>query len=192
MVSSIDISNYLGRWTLILGEVNTGKTSLCRDVLLQMLQRGLAGRITIIDLAPEIPETMMLNRKMKGIGGKLLPPEKENVIYLSAPLVPPRLTSKTEEEAIEIAQQNALKIMNLLEEYNRFARNILFVNDISLSLQAETAERVVKLMRKAETVVANGYYGKKLGASILSQRERQEMELLKKYFHQIISAQEPP
>lgn len=192
MAGSIDISNYLGRWTLILGEVNTGKTSLCRDVLLQMLQRGLAGRIEIIDLAPEIPETMMINRKMKGIGGKLLPPEKENVIYLSAPLVPPRLTSKTEEEAIEKAQQNALKIMNLLEEYNRFARNILFVNDISLSLQAETAERVVKLMRKAETVVANGYYGKKLGGSILSQRERQEMELLKKYFHQIISTQKSP
>lgn len=152
-----------------------------------MLGRGLADRIVIIDLAPEIPETVMLNRKMEGIGGKLLPPEEESVIYLSERLVPPRLTSKTDEEAIEKAHQNALKIMNLLKEYNILGRDILFVNDISLALQAETAKRMVELMRNAETLVANGYYGKELGVSILSQRERQEMDLLKRHFHRITS-----
>ncbi len=187
MGTSFNLSDYLGKWTLILGEVNTGKTSLCRSILQEMLRRGLAGRIAIIDLAPEIPETVMVNRKMKGIGGKLLPPERESVIYLSVPLVPPRLSSKTEQEAIEMAQQNALKIMNLFKEYNLLPRDVLFVNDISLALQAETAENLVKLMEKAETLVANGYYGEKLGSSILSQRERQEMDSLKKYFHQIVT-----
>jgi len=183
----LDYTEYLGRWTLILGDVNTGKTSLSRAILEEMCRHRLAGRIAIIDLAPEIPDEVLLNRGLKGIGGRLLPPSEEDVIYLSTQLVAPRVSSSNEAQAIEKAKLNAPKIEALFKRYQEIKRDILFINDISLSLQAESAEKLIDFLQIAKTVIANGYYGIKLKSGEVSRWERQQMDSLKKFFHQIIS-----
>jgi len=181
MQSDFNVREYLGKWTLIAGDVNTGKTTLSARILNAMCAQGFGPRIAVIDLAPEIPEALAAGRKLKGAGGKLVPPSMTGVIYLSTRLKPPRLSSRSEEEAIEKAGRNAVKIEKLFRDYDGFERDILFVNDVSMYLQAEKAEGLVRLMQKASTLIANGYYGKKLGSSIISERERREMEVLMKY-----------
>lgn len=150
----------------------------------------MADRIAIIDLAPEIPDEVLLNRGLKGIGGKLLPPPEENVVYLSCPLAAPRLSSTSETEAVKKAKLNAVKIEALFRQYQQLKRDILLINDISLSLQVERAEKLVEFLHAANSIVANGYYGAKLPTGALSHWERQQMEALKTFFHQIILTQE--
>jgi len=173
----IDWKDCLGKWTLIVGDVNTGKTTLSARFLASMCAEGLASRIAVVDLAPEIPAGLALKKTLRGAGGHLIPPVNDTV-YLGTPLLPPRLSSKSEEEAVAKAQENKGKIESLFEAFAASGRDILFVNDLTLYLQAGTAEKFVKLTGKAETVIANGYYGKKLGGGAMSERERRETEAL--------------
>jgi hypothetical protein len=187
MEKVLNHAEYLGRWTLILGDVNSGKTSLCRAILEEMCRHRLAERTVIIDLAPEVPDRVLLNGGLKGVGGRLLPPRGEKVVYLSAPLVAPRLSSACEKEAFEKARLNVPKIEALFRQYSRLKRDILFINDISMSVQVDSAEKMIGFLLAARTVVANGYYGTKLTSGELSRRERRQMDMLKKFFHEIIS-----
>ena len=96
----IEAPDILGKRILITGEVNTGKTTLTRTLLEALCRDGLGFRIAIIDMAPEIPEETALAKGLRGIGGRLLPFGWDDVLYLSTSIIPPRLSSKTEEEAL--------------------------------------------------------------------------------------------
>jgi hypothetical protein len=167
----------LGRQILITGDVNTGKTTLAKAILDMLCTSRLSPRIAVVDMAPEIPEEVALERDVLGVGGKLLSGD-EDVLYLASPLRPPRLSARTEEEALLIAEENREKIEAMLETFISSGRDILFVNDVSLYLHAGTTERLMQYMAAATTIVANGYYGEKLGPGIVSAREATEMRKL--------------
>ena len=176
--------DYLGRYTLILGDVNTGKTTLTRMVLEALCRRDLGGRIAIVDMAPKVPETLAKEKGLSGVGGKLTPPEGHGILYLGGRYEPPRLSSKTEEEAMEKARQNQRIGEGLFRKLEGQSRDILFVNDVSIYLQAGTTESLTRYLDQAATVVANGYWGQGLGGGALTRRERIEMVKLKSYFEQ--------
>jgi hypothetical protein len=88
------------------------------------------------------------------------------------------LSSRTEEEALVIAGENKTKIDDLLNRFQQSGRDILFINDLSMYLQAGNAQDLLQWIQKTPTVIANGYYGQKLGTGILSAREAKEMEVL--------------
>ena len=186
MKREINTSEFLGKRTLILGDVNTGKTTLTQRILEAMCGQGLGPHMVIIDMAPQISEAITREKSLPGIGGMLRPPAGDDVIYLREDLVPPRLSSRSEAEAQEKAVQNARKIEILFWKYHELQREILFMNDISLYLQAGRAVQLVRWMEKAGTVVANGYFGEKLGSGTLSRRERDEMESLQSFFDRVL------
>lgn len=179
----IHLEDYLDRKTLILGDVNTGKTTLTKKVLEALLCRpDLGGRIAIVDMAPDIPEKLAKEKGLVGVGGKLMPPEGHDILYLGGRLEPPRLSSKTEGEAIEKARKNRQVIEGLFCKLDLQLRDILIVNDVSIYLQAGTAEELIRRLDRAATVVANGYWGERLGGGALTERERAETEKLKTYY----------
>ncbi|MCX5829012.1 MAG: hypothetical protein NTV58_13575 [Deltaproteobacteria bacterium] len=178
----IRIEDYIETKTLILGDVNTGKTYWTREILTAMCRHGLGGRMAIIDMAPEIPEKIAIERGLPGAGGKLKPPDGQGILYLDGHFEAPRLSSKTEEEALAKALRNRQNITALFPRMHGQGRDILFVNDISMVLQAGQAEELTPWLDGAATVIANGYWGEKLGGGILTQRERSEMGKLSVYF----------
>ena len=180
----IHLEDYLSRKTLILGDVNTGKTTLTRKVLEALCRRDLGGRIAIVDMAPEIPEKLAKEKGLPGVGGKLTPPERHDILYMGGHFEPPRLSSKTEEEAMEKAGKNRRIIEGLFRKLNLQSRDILLVNDVSMYLQAGTTENLTRWLDQAVTVIANGYWGKRLGGGTLTERERTETAKLKTYFEQ--------
>jgi hypothetical protein len=180
--TDIHLADYLNRKTLILGDVNTGKTTLTRAVLEALCRRDLGGRIAIVDMAPEISEALAREKGLVGVGGKLTPPEGHGSLYLGGHLAPPRLSSKTEDAAMEKARQNRRTIEGLFRRIDWQARDILLVNDVSIYLQAGTAEDLTRWLDRAATVIANGYCGKRLGGGTLTERERSETAKLKAYF----------
>lgn len=174
--------DYLDKKTLIVGDVNSGKTTLCREILEDFCRQGLGGRIIVIDLAPEIPEDVVRERGLMGIGGRLPPPAGSGVAYLHVPVIAPRLTSATEMEALNKAQRNREMIEGFFRQAEALGRDILFVNDVSLYLQAGDPERLAGFLDRAATAVVNGYFGETLGPGELSRRERGAMEWLAGWF----------
>jgi hypothetical protein len=166
---------------LILGDVNTGKTTLTRRILEDLCRKGLGGRIAVVDMAPEIPEELARAKGLPGAGGKLIPPEGAGVLYLGGRLDPPRLSSKTEEEAREKAGRNRRIIGGFFRRLG-WAREILLINDLTLYLQAGRAETLFGWMNRAGTVVANGYFGERLGGGALTAHEKAETEKLRAFF----------
>ncbi len=183
-MTAFNPDDFLHRKTLILGDVNTGKTTLTRKVLEAFCRKGLGQRIAIVDMAPEFKTNPAGGHELAGVGGNLTPPEGRGVLYLGGRFEPPRLSSKTEEEALRKARINQFKIELLLHEVDYHKRDILFINDASMYLQTGIAEELIKRIVAPETAVVNGYWGDRLGGGKLSERERAEMAKLKSYFHE--------
>jgi hypothetical protein len=184
--TEIDAQFFLEKWTLIVGDVNAGKTSLTRDILNRVYRKVAAHQLAIIDMAPVIPEETVSRLGLSGVGGRLIDPNAIKGLYLSASIDPPRLSTSTEEEALLVAERNCQKIEKLLQTFSESRRNVLFVNDISLYLQAGNTADLIRHFSGAATLVANGYMGTTLGRGALSQREHREMQALMEAFTEVI------
>ncbi|MFC1815747.1 hypothetical protein ACFL0M_07335 [Thermodesulfobacteriota bacterium] len=163
--------SYLNIRTLIIGDVKSGKTALTSQVLQAFIRAGYAAQIAILDLAPE---------PVGAIGGKMKPPTEPGLIYLSAPIAAPRLTGTNELQILQLAQQNARAIEALFVKIHRRPKDILFVNDASLYLQAGNLDTFVKALDTASTRIINAYYGKTFEDSALTRREKLLTEKLMK------------
>ena len=108
-------TDVLGQQWLIMGDINSGKTTRCRQWLQQLCEQGLGARIAVLDLAPHIPPAMAQARGLAGAGGYLLPPANSGVLDLRTQLHAPRLSSSTEADAEAKAAQNAAAINALLQ-----------------------------------------------------------------------------
>ncbi|HET8748138.1 MAG TPA: hypothetical protein VFM98_21250 [Ramlibacter sp.] len=183
MNTAIDPGDCLGRKLLIAGDVNTGKTTLARRILQDFCARGLGARIAILDLAPTIPPEVAQARGVRGVGGTLEADPSSDVVRLRPLLQAPRLTSASEAEAAAKAADNLQRIEAAWQELP--PRAILFVNDISMALQAGTASALAQRLAAVDTVVANGYHGERLGGGELTRHEREQMELLRDWFARV-------
>ena len=169
----------LGKKILVIGDVNTGKTTLCKRWLTELCQQGLGARIALLDLAPTISRELALQRGIVGAGGELRAPAGSEVLDLRATLEPPRLSSSSEGEALEKAERNAQLIETLSCQLEP-QRDILFINDVTLFLQARSAASLIKSARfdRRTTLVINGYRGERLGGGALTRHETAEMSEL--------------
>jgi hypothetical protein len=178
-------SELVGKRTLIVGEVNSGKTTLCQRILDGFSRQGLGGNILVLDLAPEIPEHLAGQKGLSGLGGRLKPPRGERVRYLRPALAPPRLMGRSQEEILELARANLAAIEKIMAQTG-VREETLFLNDASMYLQAGCAAKLSSWLERFHTVVANGYMGKRLGGGELSVRERAQMEALARLFDRVV------
>lgn len=176
--------NCLGQRLLIVGDINTGKTTLCRRWLDVVCQQGLGEQTAVIDMAPHITEALALEKGVVGAGGYLRAAPESGVLDLRADLDPPRLSSKTETEAMAKAQRNADSINALFAKLRSDQRDILFINDVTLYLQAGSAQNLIDHIDAVgpSTLVVNGYWGERLGGGELTRREKTEMTTLQEWF----------
>jgi hypothetical protein len=163
------INLFNARKTLIIGDINTGKTARTLAILRRYLKAGWGSHITIIDLAPD---------PLDGVGGKMTVPDTEGLQYLTGPIVPPRLTAADSDQALALARANASTIAELFARFHTHPTRILFVNDASLYLQAGHMASFQAVLLKAETVVMNAYYGNSFPDSALTRREKRMVRKL--------------
>ncbi len=173
----------LGKRILVIGDVNTGKTTLCKRWLNERCQQGLGARIALLDLAPTISPELALKRGIVGAGGELRAPDGSGVLDLRAHLEPPRLSSSSESEALDKAERNAQLMETLIGQLEP-QRDILFINDVTLFLQARSAARLIESagFDRQTTLIINGYRGERLGGGALTRHETAEMSELEKVF----------
>lgn len=173
----IETADYDGRRTLIVGDVNSGKTRLTQTVLGAWTAQGRSREIVVLDLAPETG---------RGIGGRLELPPAFQGLHLTEVLAPPRLQAESEDAAEDLAAANAAAIGPLLDQVRRAARPILVVNDVTLFLQAGEYEDLIAALEACPTALINAYYGASFPDYRLSRRERRLTERLMKACHRVI------
>lgn len=164
----LDIKKFINKRTLIVGDVNSGKTQYTLSIIEEFLKNGI-NDIAIMDLAPET---------VKNIGGKMVPPDHPGILYVTTGIAAPRLTGKDEEEIMMLARKNAESIETLFDEYLLKPRQHLFVNDVTLYLHAGTLERLNEILSTAATQIINAYRGTTLHDNLLSRRETLLVDLL--------------
>lgn len=160
--------SYINCRTLIIGEVNSGKTSLTQTIMQSLIQAGHGREILLLDLAPMTTQ---------GIGGKMRPRSKE-ILRLTAIIRPPRLTGNDAHHIQQLADQNARAIEPLIDRACASQRDILIVNDASLYLQAGAFARFQSLVDAFATAVINAYYGKSFKPAPFTDTERQNVKRL--------------
>ncbi len=165
------IEEYIDRRTLIVGDVNSGKTGRTQKILQRFLRAGYGKNIAVLDLAPD---------SVRGIGGKMEPPLNEPLVYLTTSISAPRLSGRNENHIRQLAENNSTAIEKLFVKLHQQKRAILFVNDATLYLQAGHFKRFVEILDTASTQIINAYYGNTFADSELSQREKNLTEDLMK------------
>ena len=172
--------------TIVIGEVNTGKTAYLGQILDRFLEGGET-EITVIDMAPE---------SVKGIGGKMSVRRIDSIRYYTEQIVAPRLMGRSVDEIENLAENNAKLIEGIFVKYLKAPGKVLFINDVSIYLQRGKIDKLLLLLNSTPTVIMNGYYGVSLGGGKLGERERQNMEALQKRCDKVIklplSSFQPP
>lgn len=158
------VDEFRNKKSIIVGEVNTGKTLYLCEILNRFLDED-EKKISLIDMAPE---------SIKGIGGKIEHEQMDALRYYTTQIVAPRLTGKTVEEVETFAQHNAKLIDELFVEYLNNPSKVLFINDVSIYLQAGDLNELLTLLHSTPTVIMNGYFGSSLGGGKLGEREREK------------------
>ena len=170
------VEEFRNKKTIIIGEVNTGKTNFLLNILKGFLKEG-EKEIALIDMAPE---------SIKGIGGKIDDENINTIKYYTAQIVAPRLTGKTVEEVETFARHNAELIDEIFVEYLKSPTKVLFINDVSIYLQAGDLNELLALLHSTPTAIMNGYYGSSLGGGKLGERERENMKALQSRCDRVI------
>jgi len=185
------VNEILGRKILIVGDVGTGKTAFTAQILKKLIDFGLKNEITIIDMAPK---TLFFSGKR--IGGRL--DEYTNLVQkvkylIPAVVYPPRLASKNSRELLYFAKENLKNIDPLINEYLKIPTKILIINDVSIYFHAGDLDKILQCVNRAETFIANSYYGETLKNDFgtgISRRERNLVEQLMKYMSKIFRLNE--
>ena len=166
---------FIGRKTIIVGEIGSGKTLLLSRFLDQLVRSGLKDRVTVIEMAPN----------MGGVGGTV-ENYTRNVTYVKYlrpwRIIPPRTMGRNRDEVIRYARLNMLALKPLIEEYLRNPTEILLINDLTIYLHAGEVEDIIQLINISKTFTATAYEGEKLAddkGSGITDRERRSLDRLK-------------
>lgn len=141
----------LGKRTLIIGGVGSGKTEFTSLVIREWMKRYSSGELTIIDLAPRYGNIG------RGVDEYI---DVSGLNYLtSLNLKAPRLMARDESMMLNYTYINYVEAMKLFEKYFESPTEILVINDLSIYLHYGEPEYIVELMRFPKTFLANSYYG---------------------------------
>lgn len=176
--SQVNASELFERFTLIAGEVNSGKTTFTGRLLDAYCQARKA-RVAVVDMAPNIPRTDVKGQAAtSGVGGRLKVQISPYIRYFHQRIHAPRIMGRDEGEALGFAAENERLIARLFSDALRARPDAVFVNDCSLYLHAGDATRLLEWIKRPATAVVNGYYGGSLGDGLISRREREGMQYL--------------
>ena len=170
-------SSYDGHHTLVIGDVNTGKTRLTEQVLAGWVAQGRSEEIAVLDMGPQ---------RIQTIGGRLTLPMGFGGVYLAAAIVPPRLNAPDEKAADTLAAANAVAIEPLLRAARLADCAILVINDVTLYLHAGTYDCLMAVVERAETALINAYYGNRFPDYRITRRERRLCDRLANACHRVI------
>jgi len=170
--------------TLIVGPSNVGKTRLTARALSAWLAREGPEGVVVLEFAPEV------ERDGRVLGGRLdrfvTPPAGvwRGVIDAHAP----RATGASEDEAAELAADNARRAREVFDAAPADPRAV-FVNDATIPFQTRDADpsRLLDYCDRAETAVLNALEADAIvGSDSVSEAERATLSTFRERADRIV------
>lgn len=155
----LQIKDLFGKRVVITGEVGAGKTRLLSK-LIDEAALAYDSKVAVLDLAPEVqinPNTTV------GASVKTYCKHLNQVNYLRPKVIyAPRVQGRNKEEVLNLASKNASTIEPLLVSLTSTPPDILFIDDLTIYLQAGKIDLLTTLISKVRTFIATAYKGKVL------------------------------
>ncbi|SEA35267.1 hypothetical protein SAMN04488065_2778 [Haloplanus vescus] len=170
--------------TLVVGPSNAGKTRLTARTLTRWLEREGHEGVVVFDFAPEV------ERDGQILGGRLdrfvtLPDDVwRGVLDAHAP----RTTGDTDDEAVELAVDNARRAADLFDAAPADPRAV-FVNDATIPFQHPDADpsRLRDYCSGAEVVVLNALEADAIvGSDPVSEAERATLDAFRSWADRVV------
>lgn len=177
------IQEILGRKTLILGKMGSGKTKITAEILDKLLEKIPPDDITVIDMSPTT---------VPGVGGRISSYTSKvfKVRYLIPQIIrAPRIEGKSKEGVLSLAEFNRTVIEPLIQEFLMKLTPILLINDLSIYLHSGDVSKIIKCLELSNTVVANSYYNESLmddKGSGISEKEKKLVDMLMSRFNCVL------
>ena len=200
------LESLLGRQTLLLGEINSGKT-VFSFLFLQYLLQSYVYRpceISVLDFGPP-----RLNTGSTSIGGTFqelldstlhlddVAPSLSQVHWVaqeslegslqSSPVIlAPRYSSKTSQSVLQACCQNFKATFRQVKHFLNHPTPALIINDIGIYLHVGGLNLLKKAIGASQTTLLNAYYGRSLVqdyGSNISRREQIVLQLLMKHMN---------
>ncbi|WP_267643169.1 hypothetical protein [Haloarchaeobius amylolyticus] len=170
--------------TLVVGASNTGKTRLTAQALDDWVAEHGPEGVVVLDFAPEVEREGVL------LGGRLsrftdVPDAAwHGVLEAHAP----RADSDSEAGAMELAEENATRAVQLLDAAPADPTAV-FVNDATIALQADAdaTDRLTDYCDRADVAVLNAFESDELGVEdAVSRNEREALVRLRVWAGRIV------
>jgi len=169
--------DFIGKKVIITGEVGVGKTKLLASLIDEAASEPDL-KVVVLDLAPEAK----IGFKTVGASVKTYARKLQQVNYLKPnTLYAPRLQGRSKEEVLNMAAKNASSIEPLLIRLASNPPDVLFVDDLTIYLQAGNMKLLTNLISSVTTFIATAYKGKILlddRGSGLSRIEKNRLDCL--------------
>lgn len=175
-LSRLRFKDLLGKKVVITGEVGVGKTRLLAELVDEAaLEDDL--KVAVLDLAPDVQISPNIT---VGASVKTYCRHLNQVNYLRPRVIlAPRVQGRNREEVLDLALKNASTIEPLLVSLTSTPPDVLFIDDLTIYLQAGKIDLLTTLISKVVTFIATAYKGKTLLDDKGSDLSRAEENLLK-------------
>ena len=173
---------FLGKYTLVLGDINTGKTRFTSEFIKELIRKGYDDRIYIIDLAPNL----------RSVGGRIsryVYGFKNSIYRYSREIKAPRMEARDPEMLNDFIERNYKVAVEFFKDFISSDREILIVNDLTIFLHRASVDELISYIERSKTFFGNGYYGHSITDSFgtgLDCKERKKVKELASYMDIVI------
>ena len=157
-MNSYNFTNFIGKKSIIIGELSSEKTSFLSQLLLNAIDLGYDKKITLIEMCPN--KTDYKNIKLSSRVNEYVT-DFSNINYLTPRTVYwPRIKGYNSKDVIKYSVINSKNLNTCLTEFKDKPTRILLINDLNFYLHMGILAYLLKIIFKSSTFIGTCFRSK--------------------------------
>ena len=158
ILNSNNFSNFIGKKSIIVGDLVPSKTSLLSQLLLHAIDLGYDKKITLIEMCPT--KTVHQNIKLTSRVDEYIDDFSQITYLTPRTLYWPRIKGNNSKDVLKYSIINSRNLNVCLTEFKNKPTKILLINDINFYLHMGALAYLLKIILKSSTFIGTCFYSK--------------------------------
>ena len=158
ILNSNNFSNFIGKKSIIVGDLVPSKTSLLSQLLLHAIDLGYDKKITLIEMCPT--KTVHQNIKLTSRVNEYIDDFSKITYLTSRTLYWPRIKGNNSKDVLKYSIMNSRNLNVCLTEFKNKPTKILLINDINFYLHMGALAYLLKIISKSSTFIGTCFHSK--------------------------------